>query len=383
MILEATKITKNLIKRKSITPHNEGAIELVASYLRKLGFSCKILSFEEKGSAKVTNLYAQLGKGKNFCFAGHTDVVPPGNIKNWKYDPFSGTKSNGYLYGRGVADMKGAIACFICATKRFLSKHSNNFDGSISLLITGDEEGAAINGTKKVLQWMKKNKKTIDFCLVGEPSNPNTLGEMIKIGRRGSLNVDLKVFGTQGHVAYPKVANNPITHLLKMLTSIKSNNWDNGSKHFDPSNLEVTSIDVSNTAFNVIPSEANAKFNIRFNDKHSKKSIEKKIRAICNSVYKKYSLTFELTGEPFLTKKEDFIKIISNSITKVTGKKPDLSTTGGTSDARFIHKYCPVVEFGFVNRTIHAENECVKIKDLNSLTKIYQNILDSYFKTKL
>jgi len=381
--LEAVKIAQDLIKRKSITPKNEGVIELVASYLKKLGFSCKILSFKVKGSAKVTNLYAQLGKGKNFCFAGHTDVVPPGNMKNWKYDPFAGTKNNGYLYGRGVADMKGAIACFICATKKFLAKHNNNFDGSISLLITGDEEGAAVNGTKKVLQWLKRNKQTIDFCLVGEPSNPNAVGEMIKIGRRGSMNVFLKVFGTQGHVAYPKIANNPITYLLKMLTAIKSNNWDNGSKYFDPSNLEVISIDVNNTAFNVIPAEANAKFNIRFNDRHSKKSIEKKIRKILSSIYKKYTLKIELTGEPFLTEKGKFTKLVSDSIRKVTGKKPRLSTTGGTSDARFIHKYCSVLEFGLVNRTIHSENERVKIKDFDRLTKIYQKILDGYFKINI
>ena len=383
MTLEAVRITKNLIRRKSITPKDEGAIKLVASYLKRLGFNCKILSFQEKGSAKVTNLYAQLGKGKNFCFAGHTDVVPPGNIKNWKYNPFSGIKKNGYLYGRGASDMKGSIACFICAVKEFLSEQKNNFDGSISLLITGDEEGSAINGTRKVLQWLKKNKKIMNVCLVGEPSNPNALGEMIKIGRRGSLNIRLKVFGLQGHVAYPKIADNPITYLLKMLTKIKSNKWDNGNKYFDPSNLEITSINVNNSAFNVIPAEASAEFNIRFNDKHSRQSIEKKIRTICNSVYKKYSLTLELTGEPFLTRQGEFTKIVSNSITKITRKSPTLSTTGGTSDARFIHKYCPVVEFGLINKTIHAENECVKIKDLNSLTKIYKNILSSYFKANL
>ena len=350
--MEAVRITKNLIRRKSITPKDEGAIKLVASYLKRLGFNCKILSFQEKGSAKVTNLYAQLGKGKNFCFAGHTDVVPPGNIKNWKYNPFSGIKKNGYLYGRGASDMKGSIACFICAVKEFLSEQKNNFDGSISLLITGDEEGSAINGTRKVLQWLKKNKKIMNVCLVGEPSNPNALGEMIKIGRRGSLNIRLKVFGLQGHVAYPKIADNPITYLLKMLTKIKSNKWDNGNKYFDPSNLEITSINVNNSAFNVIPAEASAEFNIRFNNKHSRQSIEKKIRTICNSVYKKYSLTLELTGEPFLTRQGEFTKIVSNSITKITRKSPTLSTTGGTSDARFIHKYCPVVEFGLINKTI-------------------------------
>ena len=352
--------------------------------LKKLGFKTRILEFKEKGFKPVKNLYAKLGTKKpNFCYAGHLDVVPPGDVKDWTINPFKPSIKKGHLIGRGANDMKSSIASFVSAVSKFLSRNKN-FNGSISLLITGDEEGDAINGTKKVVEYLKKRKEKIDFCLVGEPTNPNKLGEMIKIGRRGSLTGKLEVFGLQGHVAYPHRANNPSTTIIKILKEIKDIKFDKGTKNFQPTNLEVTKININNTADNVIPAIAEATFNIRFNNKHTSSSIKKKLNKIFNIISKRnksrYRIKYRVSGEAFLTKPNKTTFMVQNIIKKVTKIKPKLSTTGGTSDLRFIRKISPGLEFGLVGKTMHKVDEAVSLKDLKNLTKIYQNILQSYFK---
>ena len=344
----------------------------------------KILEFQEKGFHTVKNLYARLGsKGPNFMFAGHVDIVPPGNIKDWTINPFRPSIKNGHLIGRGANDMKSSIAAFVSAVSTFLSKN-NKFNGSISLLITGDEEGDAVNGTKKVVKYLKKEREKINFCLVGEPTNPNKLGEMIKIGRRGSLTGKLTIFGLQGHVAYPHRANNPSTIIVKILKELKDIRFDNGTKNFQPTNLEITKINIDNSADNVIPGLANAKFNIRFNNKHTSSSIKKKIdriiKKISNKNKSKYKIDYSVSGEAFLTKPNNTTFMIRDIIKKITKIKPQLSTTGGTSDARFIRKIAPCLEFGLVGKTMHKVDEAVSLSDLKKLTLIYSNILQNYFK---
>ena len=352
--------------------------------LKKLGFKTKILEFKEKGFQPVKNLYARYGsKGPNFMFAGHVDIVPPGNIKDWTINPFRPSVKNGHLIGRGANDMKSSIAAFVSAISTFLLKNKK-FNGSISLLITGDEEGDAVNGTKKVVDYLKKKREKINFCLVGEPTNPDKLGEMIKIGRRGSLTGKLKIFGLQGHVAYPHRAINPSTIIVKILKELKEIRFDKGTKDFQPTNLEVTKINMSNKADNVIPAMAEATFNIRFNNKHSSNSIKKKLKRIFSKISKKnkskYKIEYKVSGEAFLTKPNKTTFMIQNIIKKVTNIKPKLSTTGGTSDLRFIRKISPGLEFGLVGKTMHKVDEAVSLKDLKNLTKIYQNILQNYFK---
>ena len=378
------QLAKELIKFPSITPIDAGIMKFLEKKLKKLGFKTKILDFKEKGFQPVKNLYARLGSKKpNFMFAGHVDIVPPGNIKDWTINPFKPSVKNGYLIGRGANDMKSSIAAFISAISIFLLKNKK-FNGSISLLITGDEEGDAVNGTKKVVDYLKKRKERINFCLVGEPTNPNKLGEMIKIGRRGSLTGKLTIFGLQGHVAYPHRANNPSTIIVKILKELKDIKFDKGTKDFQPTNLEVTKINIDNTADNVIPATAEATFNIRFNNKHSSISIKKRLNKILKRISKKnksnYKIEYKVSGEAFLTKPNDTTFMIQNIIKKVTKIKPTLSTTGGTSDARFIRKISPCLEFGLVGKTMHKIDEAVSLKDLKNLTKIYQNILQDYFK---
>ena len=373
------KLAKDLIRKPSITPKDAGAINLLAKNLRSIGFNCKIINFKN-----IKNLYAKLGKSSpNFCYAGHTDVVPPGNIKNWTINPFKPIVRNNKLIGRGANDMKASIACFVAAVSRFKNQNKN-FKGSISLLITGDEEGIAVNGTKRVVKYLKKKKEKINFCIVGEPTNPNKLGEMIKIGRRGSLTGRLIVIGSQGHVAYPHRANNPSNTLIKILKRIKDLKLDKGTKNFQPSNLEVTKINIDNNADNVIPGSAEAVFNIRFNDKHSSSSLKRKLNKIFKMVTKsnksKFKVSFEVSGEAFLTKPNKTTYMIQNTIKKITGIKPKLSTSGGTSDARFIKNISPCLEFGLVGKTMHKIDESVSVSDLKKLTKIYENILLSYFK---
>ena len=378
------QLAKELIRYPSVTPIDAGVMKFLEKKLKKLGFKTKILEFKEKNTKPVKNLYARLGsKGPNFCYAGHLDVVPAGNLRDWTVNPFRPSIKKGHLIGRGANDMKSSIAAFVSAVSTFV-KNNKKFNGSISLLITGDEEGVAINGTKKVVEYLKKRKEKIDFCLVGEPTNPNKLGEMIKIGRRGSMNGRLSVIGIQGHVAYPHRANNPSTALVQILKELKEIKFDKGTKNFQPTNLEVTKINIDNTADNVIPGLANATFNIRFNNKHSSNSIKTKInkilKKICHKNKSNYKIEYSVSGEAFLTKPNQTTYMIQDIIKKITKIKPELSTTGGTSDARFIRKIAPCLEFGLVGKTMHKVDEAVSLNDLKKLTLIYSNILKNYFK---
>ena len=378
------QLAKELIKFRTVTPEDAGIMKFLEKKLKKLGFKTKILEFKEKDSKPVKNIYARLGsKGPNFCYAGHLDVVPAGNLKDWTVNPFKPSIKKGHLIGRGANDMKSSIAAFVSAVSIFI-KNKNKFNGSISLLITGDEEGIAINGTKKVVEYLKKKKEKIDFCLVGEPTNPNKLGEMIKIGRRGSLTGRLSIIGTQGHVAYPHKANNPSTALVQILKKLKEIKFDIGTKDFQPTNLEITKININNSADNVIPGEANATFNIRFNNKHSSNSIKKKInkiiKKICRKNKSKHKIKYHVSGEAFLSKPNNTAYMIQNIIKKITKIKPKFSTTGGTSDARFIRKIAPCLEFGLVGKTMHKVDEAVSLTDLKKLSIIYRKILDRYFK---
>ena len=378
------QLAKELIKFPSITPVDAGVMKFLEKKLKKLGFKTKILIFKEKGFQPVKNLYARLGsKEPNFMFAGHLDIVPPGNIKHWTINPFRPSIKNGHLIGRGANDMKSSVAAFVSAVSTFLLKNKK-FNGSISLLITGDEEGDAVNGTKKVVEYLKKRKERINFCLVGEPTNPNKLGEMIKIGRRGSITGKIKIIGEQCHVAYQYRGNNPSTSLVQILKEIKDIKFDKGNKHFQPTNLEVTKINIENDADNVIPGSAEATFNIRFNNRHSSNSIKRRLNKIFKKVTKKnkskFKINYRVSGEAFLTKPNKTTFMIQNIIKKITKLKPKLSTTGGTSDLRFIRKISPGLEFGLVGKTMHKVDEAVSLKDLKNLTKIYQSILQNYFR---
>ena len=377
------QLAKELIKFPSITPVDAGIMGFLEKKLKKIGFKTKILEFRDKNSKPVKNLYARLGnKTPNFCYAGHLDIVPPGNIKDWTVNPFKPSIKGGHLIGRGANDMKSSIAAFVSAVSTFLN-NNKKFQGSISFLITGDEEGDAINGTKKVVDYLKKKKEKINFCLVGEPTNPNKLGEMIKIGRRGSLTGKLTIHGVQGHVAYPHRANNPSTTLIKILDTLKNIKFDNGTDNFQPSNLEVTKLNINNNADNVIPGSAEATFNIRFNDKHSSSSLKKRLnkifQKICVKKKCKFTIEYRISGEAFLTKPNATTFMVQNIVKKITKIKPKLSTTGGTSDARFIKNISPCLEFGLVGKTMHKVDEAVSLNDLKKLTKIYSLILENYF----
>ena len=382
--ISEVSLAKDLVKCQSVTPKDDGAINIVAKNLKKLGFKCQIMEFQEKGTAKIKNLYARIGKSSpNFCFAGHTDVVPVGDLKSWTVNPFGGVIKNQKLIGRGVSDMKGSIACFVSAVSEFL-KENKKLKGSISFLITGDEETIAINGTQKVIEKLIQKKEKIDFCIVGEPTNENKLGDMIKIGRRGSITGHLTILGTQGHVAYSYTYNNPSTIIVEILNNIKKLKLDSGNKDFQPSNLEVTKITIDNTADNVVPAEAKASFNIRFNNLHTSSSLKKKLNKIFSSITKKskanYKIKYNVSGESFLTKPSKTVYMIKNVIKKSTKINPVLSTTGGTSDARFIKKIAPCIEFGLIAKTIHQVDEMARVADLKKLKNIYLDILVNYFK---
>ena len=378
------QLAKELIRFPSVTPVDAGVMSFLEKKLKQLGFKTKVLEFREKNSKPVKNLYARLGnKSPNFCYAGHLDVVPAGNLKDWTVNPFKPSIKKGHLIGRGANDMKSSIAAFVAAISNFIENYSD-FKGSISLLITGDEEGVAINGTKKVVEYLKKRKEKIDFCLVGEPTNPSKLGEMIKIGRRGSMNGRLTITGVQGHVAYPQRANNPSTALVQILKEIKDIKFDQGTKDFQATNLEITKININNTADNVIPGLATATFNIRFNNKHSSTSLKSKVNKVIKKISaknkSKYKIEYSVSGEAFLTNPNKTTFMIQDIIKKITKIKPKLSTTGGTSDARFIRKIAPCLEFGLVGKTMHKVDEAVSLSDLKKLTLIYLNILKNYFK---
>jgi succinyl-diaminopimelate desuccinylase len=372
--IDVVALTQALVRCASVTPQDAGALDVLAAALQPLGFQCTRLPFGE-GLERVPNLFARAGTGKpHFCFAGQTDVGPAGNAAAWKHPPFAATIDGGVLYGRGTSDMKGAIAAFVAAVARV-----GTSKGSVSLLITGDEEGPARNGTKKVLEWMRANGHVPDVAVVGEPTSPERVGQTIKVGRRGSLTGRLTVRGTQGHVAYPHVADNPIPRMVRLLAALTEHPIDQGSERFQPSNLEVTTVDVGNAATNVIPAEVRATFNVRFNDLHTSSSLEKWVRARLDGVSKHYELAIEVSGESFLTKSGPLTNLLRDAIAETFGAPPELSTSGGTSDARFLKDYCPVAEFGLSNATIHKVDEHVRVADLAALTDAYAAILRRYF----
>ena len=377
---DALALAQALIRRPSVTPADAGALETLAAALRPLGFACHPLRFDSADSPAIDNLYAVAGAGgRNFCFAGHTDVVPVGNPAGWRVEPFAGTVENGVLYGRGAADMKGAIACFVTAAARFLARHRDGFSGRISLLITGDEEGPSVNGTRRVLDWLKAKGETLDACVVGEPTNPTRLGEMVKIGRRGSLTGRLTVRGVQGHIAYPQLADNPVHRLLDMLAALRAEPLDQGTPHFQPSSLQLFTIDVGNPATNLIPAEARAGFNIRFNDRHDAAGLERWLRRRLDAVGGAYRLDVAVSGEAFLTAPGPLSTLVADAVEERLGRRPELSTSGGTSDARFIRACCPVVEFGLVGQTMHKTDERAALDDIAALTDIYETILERFF----
>ena len=384
MSASALDLAQALIRCPSVTPEDAGALGVVAGALAEAGFTVERPVFAEPGHPDTPNLFARIGReGPCLAFAGHTDVVPTGETAAWRHDPFGAVIEGGMLYGRGAADMKGGVACMMAAALAFVEKRGGAFPGSIAFLITGDEEGPAVNGTVKLLDWARARGERFDHCVLGEPTNPGTLGEMIKIGRRGSLTGKLTVLGRQGHVAYPHKAENPIPGLLRLTTALIAEPLDGGSAHFDASNLEFTTIDVGNAATNVIPATARAVFNIRFNDDWTADSLGSEIRrrldkAAGNSV--RYLLDLQPSNSPaFLTRPNAFVDLVSEAIRAETGLTPVLSTTGGTSDARFIKDVCPVIEFGLVGETMHQVDECVAVADIERLTAIYGRVLDAYF----
>jgi succinyl-diaminopimelate desuccinylase len=376
--IDPVTLAQDMIRCNSVTPADGGTLDVLQWSLEDLGFKCHRLVFGGDGTDEVQNLYARWGTQQpNLCFAGHTDVVPVGDRTAWTTDPFGGQIEDGKLFGRGASDMKSAVAAFVAACSRRLAEGGPN--GSLSLLITGDEEGPAINGTKKVLEWMKDSGEMIDACIVGEPTNPNRLGEMIKIGRRGSVTADIVVQGTQGHVAYPHLADNPVGRLIKMLAALMAEPLDEGTDHFQPSNLEVTTIDVGNPATNVIPSEARARINIRFNDLQSSDGLTQWMTKTLDSIGGTYTLGIRVTGEAFLTPPGSLSDLLAQSVKARLGVEPELSTTGGTSDARFIKDYAPVAEFGLIGSTMHKVDEHVAVEDIVALSDIYEDLIGRYF----
>lgn len=379
--IDPVELTKALIRRPSVTPKDEGALILLEDELAALGFRCQRMTFAEKGAEPVDNLYARWGSQEPvFCFAGHTDVVPAGDSDDWATPPFEPTLIDGAIRGRGAADMKGAIAAFAAAAERIIAKKPR---GSIAFLITGDEEGPAINGTRKVLGWMAEAGEKISHCLVGEPSSSEALGDMMKVGRRGSTNCWLTVFGAQGHVAYPARARNPIPALLKKLLTLSETPLDDGYRRFQPSSLQITDIHVGNPAANVIPAKATARFNVRFNPTWTSDSLEAYLRDTLDAAARETGVRYELSavcsGDAFLTTDDAFLDLVAGAIRDKTGREPDRSTTGGTSDARYIKTVAPVCEFGLVGKTIHQIDEQASVADILALADIYEAILDRYF----
>lgn len=375
MKIDPVELTKKLISFKSITPKDDGAIEHIAAILKKSGFEFEILEFGDK----VKNLYAKYINGvPNLCFAGHVDVVPPGELKDWIYDPFKPEVRDGMLYGRGAADMKGGVAAFIAAIVDSVSGEFR-FSGSISALITSAEESVEEHGTKEVLEWMKSKQKKIDFCVVGEPTSSEKLGDTVKIGRRGSATFKLICHGKQGHVAYPDLADNPIYEMVSILSKIKDTTFDTGNKYFQPSHCEIITIDVGNNTNNLIPSSIAACFNIRYNNTQTPDVLYKMIDAICANVTNDYKLSMQSSRDVFLSNPDRNTDIMLDAINTITGIDAVLSTNGGTSDAAFIKDICPVIEFGTINKTAHQVNECVSVDDIHKLTAIYKEFIKNYF----
>lgn len=385
---DALSIARDLIRCPSVTPADAGALGVLEKLLSAAGFACHRVTFSEEGTADVDNLYARIGsEGPHITFAGHTDVVPPGDESAWSVGAFSGEVKDGVLHGRGAVDMKGGIACSVAAVLDHLAandgKPRSDGKGSISFLITGDEEDVSINGTIKLLKWAAERGEKFDHCVLGEPSNVETLGDTIKVGRRGSQSGTLYVDGVQGHVAYPHRAANPVPDISRLIVAISDEPLDHGSAQFQASNLEFTSVDVGNKASNVIPGEARAKFNIRYNDNHTQASlrelVETRLAKACGNRIKARIVWEPSNSNVFVTKPGPFTDLAVAAIEEVTGRKPELSTSGGTSDARFISSYCPVIEFGLVGQTMHQIDERVPVTDLEKLTKVYRGILQRYF----
>ena len=391
--LDPVEIARELIRCPSVTPIDAGALDRLQARLESLGFHCHRLPFSEPGSAEVDNLYARLGKaGETFCYAGHTDVVPVGDPGDWSVDPFGAELRDGRLYGRGTVDMKGSIGAFVAAASGFLARRGPDFGGSLCFLITGDEEAEAINGTRKVLGWMAEQGERIDACLVGEPTSGETIGDTVKIGRRGSLNGRLTVNGVQGHTAYPQHADNPAHRLVAMLQAVTGEPLDEGSAHFEPSSLQITSIDIGNKATNVIPAQAQAAFNVRFNDLHDSAAVERWLRERLDRAFgpvagagpgaepgADYRLDIRVSGESFLTPPGRLSEAIAGAVKGVAGIETALGTGGGTSDARFIKDLCPVAELGLRNATAHKVDEHAELDELHALTAIYEAVLDRFF----
>ena len=377
-------LARDLLRCPSVTPAEGGALALLERVLKGAGFAVHRVTFAEPGTAPVENLFARIGDEKpNICFAGHTDVVPPGDPASWSHPPFAGDIAGDVLYGRGAVDMKGAVACAMAASLDHLAAHGGRPKGSISFLITGDEESIAVNGTIKLLQWAAERGERFDHCILGEPSNASSIGDTIKVGRRGSLNGTLVITGKQGHVAYPQLADNPVRGLTALMSALMAAPLDHGSAHFDASNLEFTSIDIGNPVVNLIPGEARARFNIRFNDCHSQTSLKTLIERLAADAARervKWRIDWEPSNaDSFFTGPSPFLDLVVAAIKEVTGQAPKLSTTGGTSDARFIKDYCPVLEFGLVGATMHQVDERTAVADLATLTAVYRKILDRYF----
>jgi succinyl-diaminopimelate desuccinylase len=380
----ATVIARDLIRCPSVTPKEGGALSALEALLKDAGFRVDRVVFQDDDTPDVENLFASVGSGApHFVFAGHTDVVPAGSELDWTHGPFEGEIDNGVLYGRGAVDMKGGIASFAAAALEFVDQNGTDFGGTISFLITGDEEGPAINGTVKLLEWADKQGHRFDACIVGEPTNPDALGDAIKVGRRGSLSGMVTVTGVQGHAAYPHLADNPIPGLTNLMAALNDLKLDEGNERFQPSNLEIVTVDVGNTAFNVIPARSEFRFNIRYNDTWTLDSLKARILETLETVdlgSLKMNIEFKRdASESFLTKDETLIEALSMAVSEETGRTPELSTGGGTSDARFIKNYCPVVEFGLVGQTMHKVDECVAVEDLDRLAAIYHRFLVSYF----
>jgi succinyl-diaminopimelate desuccinylase len=378
-------LARDLLRCPSVTPAEGGALALLEGVLKGAGFAVHRVTFAEPGTAPVENLFARIGSEKpHICFAGHTDVVPPGDAARWSHPPFGGDIAGDVLYGRGAVDMKGAVACAVAASLDHLAARGGRPKGSISFLITGDEESIAVNGTIKLLQWAAERGERFDHCILGEPSNASSVGDTIKVGRRGSLNGTLVITGKQGHVAYPQLADNPVRGLVALMSALMAAPLDHGSVHFDASNLEFTSIDIGNAVVNLIPGEARARFNIRFNDCHSQTSLRTLIERLAADAARervKWRIEWEPSNaDVFFTGPSPFLELVVAAIKEVTGQAPKLSTTGGTSDARFIKDYCPVLEFGLVGATMHQVDERTAVADLAALTTVYRKILERYFE---
>ena len=383
---DVVELTRALVRCESVTPREAGALELLERTLLPLGFACERMDFTQAGTDDVANLYARIGKGgKHFCFAGHSDVVPVGDLSSWTIGPFSAELSAGYLFGRGAADMKGAIAAFTDAAQRFVARRGQNFGGAISLLITGDEEGPAVNGTVKMLQRLADRGEKIDACVVGEPTSSKRFGDMMKIGRRGSMTVDMVVRGIQGHVAYPERLDNPIHRLSALIEALVREPIDQGSTHFQPTSLQFTTVDVGNKATNIAPGVVRARFNTRFNDlwtsktlfAHLKERLERTNDALGGHGTIEYEV--QVSGESFYTPPGPLSDLVAGAVREIVGVETELSTTGGTSDARFIRSYCPVLEFGLVGETMHKVDEKSAVADLRLLSRVYETVLDRYF----